>query len=345
VDIVMGQDARSLRASVRGGRRARELDLDVEAAQKALLDREVGAWSRQRLRWSGGETQLIEAGAGEPILLVHGGMGNAADWASLIGRLARGRRVLAVDRPGHGLASPFDYGGVDLWSHAASFLREVLDAADLERVDVAGNSMGGLFGLALAEKHPERVHGLVLVGAPAGAQRTLPAKVGGLAWPIVGSLLVRFLVRRSTPASTRSFWDRMIVAHSDRLSDEFLSFAALAACRNAGGWQSIVRGAATARGIRPQYLVHRHLARVAVPVAWVWGEHDAFTSPADGRRLAAVAPRPGPFVVIPNAGHLPWLDAPDLVADAVLAALADSRAATSAPPVRTDPRQPEPVLA
>lgn len=320
VAIVTGADETSPRAGVRAGRRRRELEAQVESAQRAFLDREVAGWTSRRIRWSGGETQVIEAGAGEPLLVVHGGMGNAADWAPLIGRLAKHRRVIAVDRPGHGLASFFDYRGVDLWSHAAGFLREVLDAMGLGRVDVAGNSMGGLFGIALAEAHPERVRTLTLVGAPAGAQRQLPAKIGLMAWPILGRLVIA-MIRRSTSASTRSFWDRLIVAHPERLPDESLLFTALAARRNADGWRSIVGANVSGRGILPRNLIAEHLTRVEASVAWIVGERDAFTSHGDNRRLAALTPVPGPFVVIPDAGHLPWFDEPDLVAGAILAAV------------------------
>lgn len=320
VAIVTGREATSPRAGIRAGRRRRELDAQVESTQRAFLDREVAGWTSRRIPWSGGETQAIEAGVGEPLLIVHGGMGNAADWAPLIGRLARHRRVVAVDRPGHGLASFFDYRGVDLWSHAAGFLTEVLDALGLNRVDVAGNSMGGLFGIALAEAHPERVRSLTLVGAPAGAQRRLPAKIGVMAWPILGRLVIA-MVRRSTPASTRSFWDGLIVAHAERLSDEALLFAALAARRNADGWRSIVGANASARGILPLNLIAGHLARVEAPVAWVVGDRDAFTSPGANRSLAVQTRVPGPFVVIPDAGHLPWFDEPDVVAEAILAAV------------------------
>ncbi|MCI0583987.1 MAG: alpha/beta fold hydrolase [Chloroflexi bacterium] len=342
VAIVTGRDATSPRAGTRDGRRRRELEAEVEAAQRAFLEREVAGWTSRRIRWSGGETQVIEAGAGEPLLIVHGGMGNAADWAPLIGRLARDRRVVAVERPGHGLASFFDYRGVDLWAHAAGFLTEVLDALGLRRVDIAGNSMGGLFGIALAEAHPERVRTLTLVGAPAGTQHGLPAKVGLLAWPILGRLVIA-MVRRSTSASTRSFWDRLIVAHAERLSDESLRFTALAARRNADSWRSIVCANASVRGIARRNLIAGRLARLAVPVAWVVGERDAFTSPGDNRRLAALSPVPGPFVVIPDAGHLPWFDEPDLVAEAILAAV--TTGATASAPVEVVAPQPDAVPA
>ena len=63
---------------------------------------------------------------------------------------------------GHGLASPFDYRRVELWRHAVAFLTEVVDALALEKVDVAANSMGGLWAIAFAAARPERVRHLVL---------------------------------------------------------------------------------------------------------------------------------------------------------------------------------------
>lgn len=320
-----------------------ELDDAVERAQARLLDAELGAggWSRRWLRWSGGETQVIEAGAGEPLLLVHGGMGNAADWAPLMARLAPGRRVIAVDRPGHGLASPFDYRSVDLWRHGVEFLAEILDALEIPRADVAGCSMGGLWAIGLAEVNPERVRHLLLVGAPAGSRRRLPAKVGALSWPVVGGLIAS-LVRRGTAEGTRSFWKGAIVAHPERLSEELLAFETLAARRNIGSWRSLVRNGAWLGAMRGGYLVESHLCRVTVPTAFVWGERDAVATIERARELAAAVPGPATVIPIPDAGHLPWIDEPDLVARAIGSAL--RRGGSPAPgATQQATRAPEPV--
>ena len=65
----------------------------------------------------------FELGTGPPLLYVHGGLGGAYEMVPILAALAKTHRVLAVDRPGHGLADPFDYRGVDLLDHARTFLR------------------------------------------------------------------------------------------------------------------------------------------------------------------------------------------------------------------------------
>ena len=85
------------------------MDRQVEAAQTALLARHAPGTRVRRLAWSQGKTQVLELGDGSPLLLIHGGLGNVFQWVPILPALARKHRVLAVDRPGQGLADPFDY--------------------------------------------------------------------------------------------------------------------------------------------------------------------------------------------------------------------------------------------
>ena len=108
-----------------------EEDRQVEAAQAALLARHAPDTLVRRVRWSHGETQVLELGTGSPLLLVHGFGTDAFIWVPIVPDLARNHRVLAVDLPGHGLADPFDYTGVDLLELARAFLRDILDALEV----------------------------------------------------------------------------------------------------------------------------------------------------------------------------------------------------------------------
>jgi pimeloyl-ACP methyl ester carboxylesterase len=104
-------------------------------------------------------------GAGEPLLLLHGGLGSIDMFAgSVLPALAKTRQVIAVDLHGHGRTTlgdrPIDL--IDIGNDLAQVLREL----GLEQVDVAGYSFGGGAGLRLAIQHPAVVRRLTIISAP-----------------------------------------------------------------------------------------------------------------------------------------------------------------------------------
>ncbi|MCC7410147.1 MAG: alpha/beta fold hydrolase [Gammaproteobacteria bacterium] len=121
-------------------------------------------------------THYLEAGEGEPLVLIHGGGAGAdarGNWRSCMPGLAARYRVLAVDMVGFGDTdkpppSVFEYSQAARNRHLEGFLRVLcLPAAVL-----VGNSMGGCTALGVAMAAPARVRGLVLMGS-AGLNATL----------------------------------------------------------------------------------------------------------------------------------------------------------------------------
>jgi 2-hydroxymuconate-semialdehyde hydrolase len=112
-------------------------------------------------------TNVHVSGSGEAVLLLHGsgpGVTAWANWRLTIPALARHFRVTAPDVLGFGYTDrPTDVTyDLDAWTaHALG----VLDALDIERAHVIGNSFGGSLALSLAINHPERVNRLVLMGS------------------------------------------------------------------------------------------------------------------------------------------------------------------------------------
>ena len=112
-------------------------------------------------------TNIHVTGTGHPVLLLHGsgpGVSAWANWRLTIPGLSQRLRVVAPDIVGFGYTErpagiAYD---LDTWTaHAVA----VLDALDIERAHVVGNSFGGALALALAIRHPDRVDRLVLMGS------------------------------------------------------------------------------------------------------------------------------------------------------------------------------------
>ena len=89
--------------------------------------------------------QVLEGGQGEPVLLLHGGNGVAAQWEPLLSRLSSGFHIYAPDRPGCGLTDMFNYRDVPLREHAVNFVRTTMDALGLKTANLVGNFDGRLF--------------------------------------------------------------------------------------------------------------------------------------------------------------------------------------------------------
>jgi 2-hydroxy-6-oxo-octa-2,4-dienoate hydrolase len=124
---------------------------------------EVGA----SIEAHGLRTNYLEAGEGDPVVLVHGsgpGVSAYANWRLTIPALSRRLRVLAPDLVGFGFSErPADQVyDLDAWTDQ---LLGFLDALGLPRASIVGNSFGGAIALALATRRPERVDRLVLMGS------------------------------------------------------------------------------------------------------------------------------------------------------------------------------------
>jgi pimeloyl-ACP methyl ester carboxylesterase len=127
------------------------------------------------------KTSYVEAGAGEPIVMLHGsgpGVSAIANWQYNIGTLSQRFRVLAPDIVGFGATERPDDVVYSLrtWTdHIWAFL----DAHGIEKTAIVGNSLGGRIALQMATDRPDRITKMVLMGAP-GVGMTLTEGLGAL---------------------------------------------------------------------------------------------------------------------------------------------------------------------
>lgn len=115
-------------------------------------------------------------GAGDPVILLHGGLGNADHWAFQVPALAAKFRVIAIDSRNQGRSG---FSTAKLSYHAmAGDVLAVMDALGLRTAALVGWSDGGEIALDLAIHHPERVAKLFVFGANYDATGSKPRKGG-----------------------------------------------------------------------------------------------------------------------------------------------------------------------
>lgn len=116
-----------------------------------------------------------EAGSGHPVILLHGSGPGSTGWSNFrtnIATFAQDFHVFAVDMPGWGESTTqTPETGYD---HVAALIA-FMDALDIERAALVGNSMGGITSISTAILHPERVSHLISMGAPVPGQNTWAA--------------------------------------------------------------------------------------------------------------------------------------------------------------------------
>jgi pimeloyl-ACP methyl ester carboxylesterase len=259
---------------------------------------------------------VLEAGTGAPVLLVHGWGGFKEGWGDLPGALAdAGYRALAVDLPGFGgSVAPPGYRHTP--EANAGALAEF--ALSTGTVAVVAHSMGTFPALHLARLLPRQLSHLVLLGPAPLAKTGLPRRVAAL--PLVGPKLASANIRRSNRDRASAFtafvsaaadperWrnDPAAVAAANDATDRFISSSPFALGRSVHHALRS-RAARLAAGVRQPSLV-------------MVGDRDHVSKPKLARNLSTTLPR-GRFVEVPDCGHYPFLESPDLVTSAIVAHL------------------------
>lgn len=118
-------------------------------------------------------------GSGEPLVLLHGGVGGIVMFGQNVEALARGRQVIAVELQGHGRTADVDrpLSFESMADDVAGLIRHL----NLDGADVLGYSLGGGAALQLAIRHPELVHRLVLVATAFKRNCWYPEVLAGMA--------------------------------------------------------------------------------------------------------------------------------------------------------------------
>lgn len=262
--------------------------------------------------------RYLVGGDGDPLVLVHGLGGAAANWLALASLLLPGRRLLVPELSGHGGSAPLPAApSLDAFADRLALVMEREGAAP---APVVGHSLGGAIALRLAIRRHELVRALVLAGAAGISSGRRSARyaltVTGIVKPARRIAPHRRLVARSATLK-RLVFGRWGAADPPALPPELVeAFLAAPALHTdtVSAAKALVRD-----DLRPD------LDRVRCPALVLWGARDNQLSVEDAfdyaRRLRAR------LRVIADCGHLLIAERPEACADAISEFLAGEPAA------------------
>ena len=232
---------------------------------------------------------------GKPLLVFSNSLGtDARIWDAVVPRLLESHSVLLYDKRGHGL-SESPPGPSSIADHAADLLG-LLDAFNARRFALVGLSVGGMIAQAVTAADPDRVTALVLcdTAAKIGDAATWNARIAAVEAKGLDSIADAVMERWFT----RAYRDREAVA--------LQGWRTMLARQPAAGY------AATCAAIRDADL-RRQTATLRVPTLCVVGDQDLSTPP-DLVRQTALTIQAARFEIIAEAGHIPCVEQPDVLA-------------------------------
>ena len=254
-----------------------------------------------------------------PLLLLHGTGASLHTWEGWAAALKGKKRVIRIDLPGFGLTGPFagQYASDDYRGDSyARFVLDLLDALDVPRASIGGNSLGGEVAWRAVVMAPQRFDKLILVDASgyAFAPDELPLGFRVARVPLLNRIGETLLPRALVAATLRS-----VYGDPTRVNDDMIERYFELALR---------QGNRHALGLRLQQLeMGEHAERIKTinrPTLVLWGGRDRLIPPINAQRFAADI-HGAKLLLFDNLGHVPQEEDPARTAAAVLEFLETDR--------------------
>jgi pimeloyl-ACP methyl ester carboxylesterase len=333
-DAVLSADAetwRRIATDVRGGMAAyqgRRLTVRRNLhAGVGFLAATSGTTRPGRLRFhtvatAGPRLSVLEAGSGPPVLALHGLGATKGSFLPTVAALSSQFRVIAVDLPGFGDSDKPIGAAYDARFFARATIG-LLDALELERVHLIGNSLGGRVALEIGLRDPGRVGRLALLAPSMAWRRDRPwAPLLRLTRPELGLVqlaprpVIEGMVRRLIPGADGGW----TAAGVDEFLRSYLTPAGRAAFY-AAARQIYLEEPGGEDGFWPR------LRTLQVPALFVWGRRDGLVPIAFARHVTAALPRARHLEL--DCGHVPQVERPKQTHAAVSSFLSEASAPAS----------------
>lgn len=255
-------------------------------------------------------THYVEWGEGHPLLLIHGGGPGAAGefgWGNNIRALGEHGHVIAIDQIGFGLSDK-PLGRELSHQFMAEHVARFVDTLCLDRIHIAGNSMGAYIAARYALDNPGRVKKILLVSSG-----TIAAGMGIEMGMTPG--MKRLVEYDGTREGLRAFLSG-IMHHPERIGEatlekryRYAQLPGVLECQ--ASFLNYFRKRRIEDASVAQWFDLRHrLPRLDIPIHFIWGRHDIFATPQMADQLQGMLPN-ATFEWFEDAGHVVQNDEPE----------------------------------
>jgi 3-oxoadipate enol-lactonase len=242
------------------------------------------------------DLNYVESGRGIPLILIHGFPFDHTLWEPVAGSLEAHARLIMPDLRGFGQSPAPD--GVYTMRLLAEDIAALMDRLEIPKAVLVGHSMGGYISLAFAQAYPDRLAGLGLITSMAAADST-EKRQGRLR---LAESVKRKGLRAVVEANLAKYSPNAQVRERTR---ELILKSSRKSC------------IAALKGMAERADSSDLLPEVKVPCLVLAGSQDAIVSPEIAREMVQMLSR-GWLVEVPGGGHMPMLEAPELVVAAII---------------------------
>lgn len=236
------------------------------------------------------------------IVLLHGYLESLLVWDDFVPYLYKQCRVVTLDLPGHGISEV--KGAIHTMDYLADTVAEAMHSLEIERCTVVGHSMGGYVALALAERHPELLDGLVLLSSTPNAdteeKKENRRREIGLIEQGKKDLIARVAPGAGFAADNRRALNDYI---EDLTEQVYLT--------EDDGIIAILNGMIERKD------QNEMLHTTKVPALFILGRKDEYITPEIAERMVADHPE-AQVVWLENSGHMGFIEEPEKTAEAIL---------------------------
>jgi pimeloyl-ACP methyl ester carboxylesterase len=271
----------------------------AEPIEQNLLEQKYSNLMSSFMSIDGNRVHYRDEGVGVPVVLIHGTASSLHTWDQWVQHLKPSYRVIRLDLPGFGLTGPDRAHRYEIEDDVA-LLTAFLARLEVEKVHLAGSSLGGRIAWQLALENPEKVSSLTLVNALGYPQEKWPLPIEMAQWPIMDKVIANVSPRFMYESGLRDvyFNDALV---NEKLIDRYFELS-----RYPGNLDAFPKRV-QARLDKDASLI----SGIRVPTLILWGEEDEYFPVGNAHRFAADIAN-SRVQVYPDVGHLPMEEVPEI---------------------------------